>query len=49
MGVSCFAMSYVSSNGGYGRRQSKLNTRCRPRIGGVLSSNALSPTTFVMM
>lgn len=35
VGVSCSTMSDVSSNGGkYGRRQSTLNTRCRPRNGG---------------
>jgi hypothetical protein len=50
VGVSCSAMSDVSSNGGkYGRRRSTLNTGCRPRNGGMLSSNALSPTTLVMV
>ena len=48
--VSCSAMSNVFSNGGkYGWRQSTLNTGCRPRKGGMLSSNTLSPTTLVMV
>jgi hypothetical protein len=39
VGVSCSTMSDVSSNGGkYGRRQSTLNTGCKPRNGGMLSS-----------
>ena len=40
----------VSNSGGkYGRRRSTLNTRCRPRKGGILNSKALSPTTLVMV
>jgi len=50
VGVSCSAMSDVSSNGGkYGRRQSTLNTGCRPRNGGMMSSNELSPIALVMV
>jgi len=50
MGVSCFAMLDVFSNGGkYGRRWSTLNIGCRPRNGGMLSSNELSPIALVMV
>ena len=50
IGVGHSAMSDVSSNGGkYGRRQSTLNTRCMPRIGGMLRSKELSPTALVMV
>jgi len=50
MGVSYSAMSNVSTNGGkYGQRWSTLNTRCKPRNGGMLSSNALSPVALVMV
>jgi len=50
VGVSYFIMSNVSSNGGkYGQRQSTLNTRCRPRNGGNLGSNALSPIALLMV
>ncbi len=50
VGVSCSAMSDVSNNGGkYGRRRSTLNTGCKLRNGGMLSSKALSPTALVMV
>ena len=50
VGVSCSAMSDVSSNGGkYGQRQSTLNTGFRPRNGEMMSSNELSPTALVMV
>jgi len=50
VGVSCSAMSDVSSNGGkYGRRWSILKIGCRPRNGGMLSSNTLSPIALVMV
>jgi hypothetical protein len=50
VGVSCSAISKVSNNGGkYGRRRSTLNTGCRPRKGGVLSSKALLPTALVIV
>jgi hypothetical protein len=43
-----YNISDVSNNGGkYGRRRSTLNTGCRTRKGGILSSKALSPTTLV--
>jgi hypothetical protein len=39
VGVNCSAIYEVSNNGGkYGRRRSTLNTGCKPRKGGVLSS-----------
>ena len=50
VGVSCSAMSKVSSRGGkYGRRRSTLNIGRRPRNGGILSLKALFPTTLVMV
>jgi hypothetical protein len=50
MGVSCSAISEVSNNDGkYGLRGSTLNTGCRPRNGGLLSSKALLPTTLVIV
>jgi len=50
VGVSYSATSDVSRNGGkYGRRWSTLNTECRPRNGGMLSSNTLSPIALVMV
>ena len=50
VGVICSVMSGVSNNyGKYGRRQSTLNTRCRPRNDGTLSSKALSSMTLVMV
>jgi hypothetical protein len=43
-------ISEVSNNGGkYGRRRSTLNTGCKPRKGGVLSSKELLPTTLVIV
>ena len=50
VGVSCFAMSDVSNNGGkYGSMQSTLNTGYMPRRCGILSSKTLSPKTLVML
>jgi hypothetical protein len=50
IGVNCSAISEVSNNGGkYGRRRATMNTGCRPRKGGMLSSKELSPTTLVMV
>ena len=50
VGVTCSAMSEVSSRGGkQGRRRSTLNTGCRPRNGGIMSLKALFPTALVMV
>jgi hypothetical protein len=50
VGVSCLKILKVSNNGGkYGRRRSTLNTGCRPRKGGVLSSKSLLPTALVIV
>lgn len=44
IGVSCSVISDASNNGGkYGLRWFPLNTRCRPRNGGILSSKSFSP------
>lgn len=50
VGVNCLEMSYVSSDGGkYGRRQTPLNTRCKPRNGGMFNLKLLSLIVFVMV
>lgn len=49
IGVICSAMSNVSNNGGnFGWRSLRLNTWCRRRNGGMVTSKALSPTTIVI-
>ena len=50
IGVTSSAMFDVSTNDGkYGQRWSTLNIGCRPRNGGMLSSNKLSPIALVMV
>ena len=50
VGVSCSAMSDVSSRGGkYGRRRSTLNTGCIPRNGGIPSFKELSLVALVIV
>jgi hypothetical protein len=50
VGVICSVISEVSNNGGKcGRRRPTLNTGCRERKGGVLSSKSFLHTALVIV